>query len=124
MKVIGKTKGFSNNWNRRHSKTIKKTRYISSASLFDKSNKIEQPKEINVISDSPSVSGISRHVSSITTVSPDKERIPCKIKRKKMPDILIKGKDSIQEPENPSKRAKVDSIIDEKIYNNNKTSTI
>ena len=42
-----------------------------------------------------------------------------KIKRKKISENLIKGKDSTQEPENPSKRAKEDGIIDEK-HNNKK----
>ena len=45
---------------------------ISSASLSDKSTKIEKPKEINVRGDIPSVSSMSRHGASITTVSPDK----------------------------------------------------
>ena len=52
-------------------KTLK-TRSISSSSLSDKSTKIEQPKRINVRSDSPSVSSISIHGASIMTVSPDK----------------------------------------------------
>ena len=38
---------------------------ISSASLFDESNKIEQPKEIIVKSHSPSVSSISRHLVAL-----------------------------------------------------------
>ena len=42
----------------------------------------------------------------VTTVFPDKQRFPCKIKRKKISETLIKGKESIQEPYNPSKRAK------------------
>ena len=73
-------------------KTLNKSRYISSASLSDKSTKTEQPKEINVRSDSPSVSSISRHGASVITVSPDKQRIPCKIKVKKISETLIKGK--------------------------------
>ena len=57
---------------------------------------------------------MSRHEASITTVSLDKERIPCKIKRKRIPKTLIKGKESIQEPDNPSKMENEDSTIDEK----------
>ena len=57
-------------------------------------------------SDSPSLSSVSRHGVILTTVSPDKERIPRKIKKKKISETLIKGKKSIQEPDNPSKRAK------------------
>ena len=33
------------------------------------------------------------------------------MKRKKISETLIKEKESIQEPDNPSKRAKEDSII-------------
>ena len=69
---------------------------------------------MNVISDSPIVSSMSRHGASIMTVSPYKERTPNKIKSKKISETLIKGKESIQEPVNPIKRAKEDSIIDEK----------
>ena len=65
-------------------KKISKSRSISSDSLSDKSTKIENPREINVRSDSPSVSSMSRHGSSITTISPDKELILFKIKRKKI----------------------------------------
>ena len=53
-------------------KALKERRSISSASLSDKINKIEQPKEINVRSDSPGVSSMSRNGASITAVSPDK----------------------------------------------------
>ena len=63
--------------------------------------------------DTPSVSSMYIHGASITTVSPYKERIPHKIK-KKSPENLIKRKESIQEPNKSSKKAKVDSIIDEK----------
>ena len=65
-------------------------------------------------SDSPIVSSMSRHGASITTLLPDKECIPCKIKVKKISETLIKRKDSIQEPDNQRERAKEDSIIDEK----------
>ena len=53
-------------------KTINKSRYISSASLSDKSTNMEQPKEINVRSYSPSLSSVSRPGASVITVSPDK----------------------------------------------------
>ena len=58
-------------------KPLNKTGSISSASLSDKSTKIEKPKEIKFInyklrSDIPSVSSMSRHVASIMIVSPDK----------------------------------------------------
>ena len=40
-------------------KTISKSRYISSSSSFDQSANKEQPKTIDVISDIPSLSGVS-----------------------------------------------------------------
>ena len=57
---------------------------------------------------------MSGHVESVSTVTPDKECIPRKNKRKKTSDTLIRRKKSIQEPDNPSKRAKEDSIPDVK----------
>ena len=56
--------------------------------------------------DSPSLSSMSRHGESITTVSTDKELTPHRIKGKKISETLIKGKESIQETDNPIKRAK------------------
>ena len=56
---------------------------------------------------------MSRPGENIRTVSPDKERIPRKIKRIFL-ETLIKGKEIIQEPDNSGKREKEDSIIDEK----------
>ena len=78
-------------------KIINKTKPISSASLFDKRTKKQQPKEIKLRnekfrSDTPSVSSMSIHDASITTVLTDKKRIPRKIKKKKISEILIKGK--------------------------------
>ena len=65
-------------------------------------------------SDSPSLSSMSRHGAGITAVSLDKYLIPYTIKRKKISKTLIKEKENIQEPDNPSKRAKEDSIIGER----------
>ena len=57
---------------------------------------------------------MSRPGASVTNVSPGKQHISCKDKRNKTSETLIKGKESIQQPDNPSKRAKEDSIPDEK----------
>ena len=57
---------------------------------------------------------MSRPGASTTTVSPDKERMHPKVKRNKISGNLIKGKESIQEQDNPSKMTKEDSIIDKK----------
>ena len=92
--------------------TINKSRYISSASSFDKSINIEQPKSIDVIKDSPSLSGMSGPLESVMTETPDKQRIPRKTKIKTS-ENLIKGKETTQEPGNPSKTSKEDSIPDE-----------
>ena len=58
-----------------------KKRSISSASSDDKNIKEQQPTEIRfrknkLISDNQSVSSMSIHGASITTVSPDRERTP------------------------------------------------
>ena len=71
---------------------LNKTRSIPSASLSDKNIKKQQPKEINVRneilrSDTPSVSSMYVHGVSITTVSPDKERIPRRNLKKKISEI-------------------------------------
>ena len=57
---------------------------------------------------------MSIHGAIITTVLSDKEHIPRKI-FKKNSETFIKGKEIIQEPDKPSKKEKVGSIIDEKI---------
>ena len=63
-------------------------------------------------------------VASVTTESPDKQRIPCKDKRNKTSENLIKGQEIIQEPDNPSKSVKEDCIPDEETNNPKNTSTI
>ena len=52
------------------------------------------------------------HRERISSVPPDQKYIPCKNKIKKTSDNLIKGKESIQESDNRSKRAKKDTIPD------------
>ena len=49
---------------------------------------------------------MSEHGASVSGESPDEQRITCKNKRKNTSDTLIKGKESIQIPDNQSKRAK------------------
>ena len=63
---------------------MNKSRSISSASLSYKSTKIEQPKEINVRSDSPSLSSMSRPGASVTNVSTEKKYPYKKIKEIKL----------------------------------------
>ena len=105
-------------------KTLNKSRSISSASFSDKSTKIEKPKEVDIRKDNPSLSSISGHGASVSSEPPYKQRIPCKNKRKNTPETSIKGKESIQEPDNPIKRAKEDSISDVEKNPNKNTCTI
>ena len=49
---------------------------------------------------------MSRPGASVTTVLPDKQRFPCKIKRKKISETFIKVKESIQEPDTQVKGQK------------------
>ena len=60
----------------------------------------------------------------VTIVSPDKQRILLKDKRDKNSETLIKGKYIIQEPDDPSKREKNDSIPDAGKHNPINTPTI
>ena len=99
-------------------KPLNKTISTSPASLYNKDNKKQQPKEIKfqnakLRSDNPSVSSMFVHGASITTVSPETDCIFCKIKRK-LSEILITGNKITQEPDNPSKKSKMDISIDEK----------
>ena len=87
-------------------KSVNKTNSISSASLSDKRTKIEKLKEIYIRKENPSLSGMSVHGEIVSSVTPDKQRIPSRNKRKNTEDISIRGKDIIQVPDNPSKRAK------------------
>ena len=75
---------------------------------------MEKTKEIDIIKENPSLSGISGHGSSVSSESPDKQRITRKNKRKNTSEISIKVRESIQVPDNPSKKAKEDSTSDEK----------
>ena len=54
------------------------------------------------------------HGTSITTIFPDKDRIPRKDIKNKISNFLITGNDSNQEPDNSSKKEKVGSSINEK----------
>ena len=67
-----------------------------------------------LISDNRIISSMSVHGSSITTVLPDRYCIPWKNIKKKLSEISITGNEITQEPDNPSKKSKVDSSIYEK----------
>ena len=56
---------------------------------------------------------MSVHGASITTLLPDRDRISRKNEKKKLSEISITGNKITQEPDNPSKKEKVDSSIDE-----------
>ena len=78
--------------------------------MSDKITKKQQSKEIKFRNDklncdTPSVSSMSLHGASITTLSPEK-LYPSQNKKNKISEILIKGKESIQEPDKPSKKSK------------------
>ena len=65
-----------------------------------------------LISEDWSISSMYVLWVSIPTVSPDRDRIPRKNRKKKLSEILITGNEITQETDNPSKKAKVDSSID------------
>ena len=53
---------------------------------------------------------MSGHRESLSNVTPNKQRIPCKNKRTKTSETLITRKETIQEPVSPSKRAQEGTI--------------
>ena len=86
--------------------TVNKSRSIPINSLSNKSNRIENPSEIDIWKENLSVSVLSGHGESLSSVTPDQQRIPRKNKIKKISDTLIIRKEPIQEPFNPKKMAK------------------
>ena len=85
---LDKSRSFSRTETEYTVKTLNKMISISSPSLSNKYTKKQQPKEIKfrnekLRSDTPSVSGMSVHGASITTVSTNKDRIPHKDKKRK-----------------------------------------
>ena len=92
---------------------------ISRTSLYNKSARILKKSEIDVCNDNLSISVFPVHGEILSSVTQDQQHIPRNNKRKKTPDTSITGKEIIQEPDNPSKRSKEDSIPDlEKIVEN------
>ena len=73
-------------------KTLNKSRYISSASFYDKITIKQNPKEIDISKDNPSLSSIFGHGASVSSESPDKQRITCKNKIKNPSDTSVKVK--------------------------------
>ena len=63
---------------------------------------------------------MSGHGEILLSVTQDKQRISWKNKINKTSDTSVTGKESIKEPDNPSKREKDDSIPDVENDNNNK----
>ena len=88
-------------------KKVNKSGSISRTSLFDKSTKIENSSEIDICNDNLSIFFLSGHRESLSSVTPDQQRTPCKNKRKKTSDTLITWKETIQKPVNPSKKGKM-----------------
>ena len=66
-----------------------------------------------LFSDNRSVSSMYVNGGSTKTISPDRYCILRKNLKKKLSEIPITGNEITQEPDNPGKKAKVDSSIDE-----------
>ena len=92
--------------------TVNKSRSISRTSLSNKSTRIEELTEIYIFKNNSILSVFSGKGESLSSVTSDQQLIPCKNARNKTSDTLIMRKDPIQEPVNPSKRAKEDNIPD------------
>ena len=90
---------------------------MSSASSDDKNTKEQKSTVITIKTkkltrDNQSLSSAYVLGASITTVSPDGDRIPRKKKKKKNSEISIIVNKITQDPDNLSKKAKVGSSID------------
>ena len=92
--------------------TENKSRSISTASLSGKSTRIGKFSEINISNDDLSIYVLYGHRESLSILISYQQRIPSKNKRKKPSDNLITRKETIQEPVNPSKGAKEDTVPD------------
>ena len=66
--------------------------------------------------DNLSLSDMYVHGEILSVVASDQQRIPCKNKREKSSDALVFTKETIQEPFDPRKRAKEDTITDVEKY--------
>ena len=78
------------------------SRSISRTRLSNKSTRIEKNSEIYVCNDNLSISVLSGHGESLSSVTQDQKRITCNNNKKKTSDTLIMRKETIQEPLNPS----------------------
>ena len=68
-----------------------KSRYISPTSSSRKSTKVEKPSEIDISKDNLSISVLSGHRESGSSVTSYQQHIPRKNKRKKTSENLIAG---------------------------------
>ena len=80
--------------------------------MKEKQPKLIPTKTNKLTRDNRGLSIMSILGESITTVSPDGERIPIKKKNKKLSEISITGNKITQDPDNQSKKAKVGISID------------
>ena len=87
--------------------TVNKERSISRTNLSNKSTRIENPVEIDTCKDNSSISVLSGHGESLSSVTTYQQRITRKKKIKKTSDSLIMRKDTIQETDNPRKMEKI-----------------
>ena len=83
--------------------TVNKSRYILRTNLSNKITGIEKPSEIDICKDDLGVSFLSRHGETLSSETPEQQRIPRKNKKRKTLDTLIIRKECIQEPVNPRK---------------------
>ena len=80
---------------------VNRSRYIPRTNLSNISTRIGKTSGIDIHKDNLSVSVLSGHGESLSSVTPDTISITRKNKRKKTPDTLIIRKQPIKEPVNP-----------------------
>ena len=77
-------------------KTVNKSRSVSGTILSNKSTRIENPSEIEIHKDNLSIYAVSGHGESLSSLTPDQQRITRKNKINKTSDTLIVTKETIQ----------------------------
>ena len=92
--------------------SIDKSRSTRRTNWSNKSNRIENPIEIDILKDSLKDSLLSRQGDDLASVIPENLHIPRKNKRSKTTDTSVIRKEPIVEPVNPRKISKEDAVTD------------
>ena len=91
---------------------MEKSSSIPRSNYYNKSTRIDKPSEIDIHKENLSVSVLSGQGEILSSVTSDIIFIPRNNKRKKNAGTYVVRKQPIQEPVNPKKRAKENTLTD------------